>query len=78
MQKLTSANGPGAHFVNDFRIVVQIRWEIRLAVSQLLAIGLLQNVHVVTAQLLCHVQNLVVITVFESVWNLNDISNEFE
>ena len=60
---------PGAHFTNDFLPAIQIRWKLRLAVIPLLAIRSQQIfAHATTAQLSCHVQNFVAITVLESRW----------
>ena len=57
----------GAHFTNDFLPAIQIRWKLRLAVIPLLAIRSQQIfAHATTAQLSCHVQNFVAITVLES------------
>ena len=69
----------GALFTNDFLPAIQIRWKLRLAVIPLLAIRSQQIfAHATTAQLSCHVQNFVVITVLESRWEWNEISIEFE
>ena len=58
---------PGARFTNDFLPAIQIRWKLRLAVIPLLAIRSQQIfAHATTAQLPCHVQNLVAITAIES------------
>ena len=74
-----SLNGPGAHFTNDFLPAIQIRWKLRVAVIPLLASRSHQIfAHATTAQLSCHVQNFVVITVLESRWKWNEISIEFE
>ena len=71
--------GPGARFTNDFLPAIQIRWKFRLAVIPLLAIRSQQIfAHTTTAQLSCHVQNFVAITVLESRWERNVISIEFE
>ena len=52
-----------AHFMNDFAIVIQIRWKIGFSVTSLYGIILLQNLaHAMTAQLSCHVQNFIVTT----------------
>ena len=70
---------PGARFTNDFLPAIQIRWKLRLAVIPLLAIRSTQIfAHATTAQLSCHVQNFVAITVLESRWDWNEISIEFE
>ena len=70
---------PGAHFTNDFLPAIQIRWKLRLAVIPLLAIKSQQIfAHATTAQLSCHVQNFVAITLLESTWEWNEISIEFE
>ena len=69
---------PGARFTNDFLPAIQIRWKLRLAVIPLLAISTQQIfAHATTAQLSCHVQNFVAITVLESRWEWNEISIEF-
>ena len=60
---------PGARFTNDFLPTIQIRWKHRLAVILLLAIRSKQIfVHATTAQVSCHVENFVAITVLESRW----------
>ena len=60
---------PGARFTNDFLPAIQIRWKLPLAVIPLLAIRSQQIfAHATTAQLSCHVQNFVAITVLESRW----------
>ena len=70
---------PGARFTNEFLPEIQIRWKIHLAVILLLAIRSQQIfAHATTAQLSCHVQNFVAITVLEFRWQLNEISIEFE
>ena len=66
-------------FTYDFLPAIQIRWKLRLAVIPLLAIKSQQIfVHATTAQLSCHVQNFVAITVVESKCEWNEISIEFE
>ena len=73
------AYGPGARFTNDVLPAIQIRWKLRLAVIPLLVIRSQQIfAHATTAQLSCHVQNIVAITVLESRWECNEISIEFE
>ena len=70
---------PGARFTNDFLPAIQIRWKLRLAVILLLAIRSQQIfAHATTAQLSCHVQNFVAITVLESRGEWNEISIEYE
>ena len=70
---------PGACFINDFLPAIQIWWRLRLAVIPLLAIRSQQIfAHATTAQLSCHVQNFVAITVLELRWVWNEISIEFE
>ena len=66
-------------FTNGFLPVIQIRWKLRLALIPLLAIRS-QHVfaHATTAQLSCHAQNFVAITVLKSRWEWNEISIEFE
>ena len=70
---------PGAGFTNVFLPAIQIRWKFRLAIIPLLAIRSQQIfAHAMTAQLSCHAQNFVVITILESSWEWNEISIEFE
>ena len=72
-------NWTGARFTNDFLPAIQIRWKLRLDVIPLLAFRSQQIfAHATTAQLFCHVQNIVAITVLESRWECNEISIEFE
>ena len=62
-----------------FLPTIHIQWKLHLAIIPLLAIRSQQIfVHVTTAQLSCHVQNFVAIIVFESRWEWNEISIEFE
>ena len=69
----------GARFTYGFLPAIQIRWKLRLAITPLLAIRSQQILaHATTAQLSCHVQNFVAITVLESRWEWNEISIEFE
>ena len=69
----------GARFTNNFLLAIQIRWKLRHAVIPLLTNRSQQIfAHATTAQLSCHVQNLVVITVLESRWEWNEISIGFE
>ena len=71
--------GPGARFTNGFLPAIQIRWKLHLATIPLLAIRSQRNfAHATTAQLSCHVQHFVAITVSESRWEWNGISIEFE
>ena len=61
---------PGAHFPNVFLLAIQIRWKVRLAVIQLMAIRSPQIfAHATTA-----VQNFVAITLLLSEWEQNEIS----
>ena len=70
---------PGTHFTNDFSITIQIRWKFHLALIQLLMIISRQNLaHATTAQLLCHVPNIVAITFLVFGWEQNEISITFE
>ena len=70
---------PGARFTNIFLPAIQIRWKLRLAITPLLAIRSQQSfAHATTAQLSCHVQKYVAITVLEWRWDWNEISIEFE
>ena len=63
---------PGAHFTNDFSIVIKIRWEIVYVAIYFLAITSLQRfAHATTAQLLCHAKNIVTITLLEFRWEQN-------
>ena len=58
---------------------IQIRWKLGLAITPSLAIRSQQIfAHATTAQLSCHVQNFVAITVLESRWEWNKIFIEFE
>ena len=60
-------------------LAIQSRWELRLVVIPLLAIRSQQFItYATTAQLTCHVQNFVAITLLESWWEWNKISIEFE
>ena len=69
----------GSRFTNDFLPAIQIRWKFRPAIILLLAIRSQQIVaHATTAQLSCHVQNFVAITILELRWERNEISIEFE
>ena len=69
----------GARFTTDFLPAIQIRWKPHLAAIPLLAIRSRQFfAHATTAQLSCHVQNFITITVLESRWEWNEISIEFE
>ena len=55
-----------AHFMNDFSIVIQIRWAIGLCVTPLQAIISLQKfAHATTAQLSYHEQNFIAITSYK-------------
>ena len=59
----------GARFTNGFLPAIQIRWKLRLAITPLLAIKSQQIfAHATTAQLSCHVQKFVAITVLQSMW----------
>ena len=69
----------GTHFTNDFSITIQIRWKFHLALIQLLVIISRQNLaHATTAQLSCHVPNIVAITILLFGWEQNEISITFE
>ena len=71
--------GPGPRFTKVFLPAIQIQWKLRLAIIPLLAIRSRQIfAHATTAQLLCHVQNFVAITLLDSRWEWNEISIEFE
>ena len=55
--------GSGTHFTNDFSITIQIRRKFHSDLIQLLMIRSQQNLaHATTAQLSCHVLNIVAIT----------------
>ena len=70
---------PGARFTNGFLSAIQIRWKRRLAVIPLRAIRSRQFfAHATTAQLSCHKQNFVAITLLDSRWECNEISIKFE
>ena len=72
-------NGAGARFTNGLLPAIQIRWKLRLAAILSMAIRSQQNfAHATTAQLLCHVQNFVAITVLKSRWEWNKISIVFK
>ena len=69
----------GTHFTNDFSITIQIRWKFHLALIQVLVIISQQNLaHATTAQLSCHVPNIVAITLLVFGWEQNEISITFE
>ena len=62
----------GAHFTNDFSIVIKIRWKIIYVAIYFLAITSLQRfAHAATAQLLCRVKNIMTITLLEFRWEQN-------
>ena len=68
-----------AHVMNDFSIIIEIRWKIGLSATPLLGIISLQNfAHVTTGKLSCHVQNFIVIIYIKLGWAQNEISIEFE
>ena len=57
---------------SDVLPTIQMRWKLRLAVTPLLAIRSQQIfVHATPAQLSCHVQKFVAITVLQSWWEWN-------
>ena len=69
----------GTHFTKDNSITIQIRWKFHLALIQLLVIISRQNLaHATTAQLSCHVPNIVAITILLFGWEQNEISITFE
>ena len=69
----------GTHFTNNFSITIQIRWKFHLALITLLVIISQRNLaHATTAQLSCHVPNIVAITVLVFGWEQNEISITFE
>ena len=68
-----------ACFTNDYLPAIQMRWKSRLVVIPLLAIRSQQIfAHATTAQLSCHLQNFVAITVLKLRWEWNEISIEFD
>ena len=76
---LVGACVPGTRFTNGFVPAIQIRWKLRLSITPLLAIRSQQIfAHATTAQLSCHVNNFVAITVLESRWEWNEIFIELE
>ena len=69
----------GTHFTNDFSITIQMWWKFHLALIQLLMIISQQHLaHATTAQLSCHVPNIVAITLLVFGWEQNEISITFE
>ena len=61
-----------AHFTKGFSIVIKIRWKIDYVAIYFLAITSLQRfAHAATAQLLCHVKNIVTIILLEFRWEQN-------
>ena len=67
---------PEAHFTRnfteDFSIEIKIRWKIDYVAIYFLAIISLQRfAHAATAQLLCHVKNIVTMTLLEFKWEQN-------
>ena len=72
-------------FTYDFSIVIKILWKIDYVAIYFLAITSLQRfAHATTAQLLCHVKNIVTTTLLEFRWeqnkfpsNLNSVGNIF-
>ena len=76
---INAHNKSGTHFTNDFSITIQIRRKFHLALIQLLMIISRQNLaHATTAQLSCHVPNIVAITFLVFGWEQNEISITFE
>ena len=70
---------PRAHFTNSCLLVFQIWWKLHLAVIPKLAMRSQQIfAHATTAQLSCHVQIFVVITLLESRSEWNEIFSELE
>ena len=67
-----------ARFTNNFSIVIQIRWKIDLSVTSAWCSISLNFAHATTAQLSCHVQNFIAITLLYRRWQQNEISIEFE
>ena len=77
--KVTIWHCSGARFTNGSLPTIQIRLKLRLAITPLLAIRSQQSfAHATTAQLSCHVQNFVALTVLESRWGWNEFFIEFE
>ena len=65
--------------MHNFSIVIQIWWKIGFSITPLWSTISLQNfAHTMTAQLSCHVQNFIVITLLQFEWEQNEISMEFE
>ena len=70
--QMNHSGAPGAHFTNDFSIVITIRWKIVYVAIYFLAITSLHRfAHPTTAQLFCHVKNIVTITLLEFRWEQN-------
>ena len=69
--------GPADNFNSHLSIITQIWGEICFIVITFLVVRLLNHVSMpsMTAQLLCHVQNFVAITLLEYRWEQNEISN---
>ena len=67
---------PGAGFNTDFSLTIRIQWKRDLVLIQSLGIRSQQSfAHVTTAQLSFHVQNFAAITLLESRWEQNEMSN---
>ena len=65
--------------INDFPIIIQIRWKFHLTVIQLLVTILQQNVaHTTTVQVSCYEQNFVAIILLQFGWEQNENSITFE
>ena len=72
---MQTAGRIGARFTNVFLPAIQIPWKLRLAIIPLLAVRSQQIfARATTAQLSCHAQNFVAITVLELRWKWNEIS----
>ena len=73
MVRSSVAPKPGAHFTNDFSIVIKI-----VTIDFLAIISLQCFAHLTTAQLVCQVKNIVTIILLEFRWEQNYICIEFE
>ena len=79
LPKAPLAGCPGAHFMNDFAIVIQILWKTGFSVTPLYGVISLQNfTHGTTAQLSCHVQNFITITSLQLIWGQNEFSSNLK
>ena len=74
IRPMMAAPCPVARFTNDFLLAIQIWWTLCFVVIQYLAIRS-QHIfaHATTAQLSCHVQKSVAITLLHLMWQQNEI-----